>query len=117
MSGCTRPKLHLRGLVCLGAGEGGSSELVGRNGSGSIAVDFSFHGIAKQDRECVVSYARGVAPVGVRSQRERPSRTQGMHYTERDGAFAQQLGTVGAEIRQALPRSLTAVYAKKGWHR
>jgi hypothetical protein len=64
-----------------------------------------------------MAYVRGVAPVGVRSQKPRPSRTRGMHYAERDGAFAQQLGTVGAAIRRALPRNPTAVYAKKGHHR
>ena len=116
VDGCTIPQLHVRGLVRLGTGDRGSSGLVDRHGSGGIAVEFFYHGTAMQARECFVADTRDVAPVGVRLRKARPSRTWGMHYAD-DGAFAQRLGTVGAAIRQALTRSSTAVYAKKGCYR
>ena len=51
VGGCTRPQLHLRGLVRLGADDRESSGLVGRHGIGGIAVEFSYHGTAMEARE------------------------------------------------------------------
>ena len=67
-------------------------------------------------RDDLITCFCSIAPVGVQLQKPRPTRTWGMYYAERDSAFAQRLGTVGAAIQRALPQSSTAVYAKKGCH-
>ena len=67
---------------------------------------WSIHGGAVSAREDLVASFCGVAPI-----------TRGMHYAVSDGAFAQQLDTVGAAIQRALPQNSTAVYAKKGCRR
>ena len=71
-------------------------------------------GDAVPAREDFRACFRDVARVGVRLQKTRPPRTQGMHYMEPDGVFAQRLSTVGAEIPRALPKTRTAVYVEKG---
>jgi hypothetical protein len=61
------------------------------------------HGGTVLAREYLVTRFCGMAPMGVRLQKTRPTHPRDMHYTERDGVFAHRLDTVGVAIWQALP--------------
>ena len=61
-------------------------------------VGCSIHCGAMTAREELVAHFCSVAPVGVRSQKSRPSHIRGMHYAVTDSTFVQWLGAVGASI-------------------